>query len=127
MIVIPANSEKFDEKLCRKLFNKYRDVLDVDDFDTVLDTTHFFSFYDDNQKFIGCIYFYMHNDKLFITAYAGRGHHEINLECLRESLGWYNCDIYAEKVQPAARLAILKCGFKKVGKDLYVYRRKNNG
>ena len=38
--------ELFNYAECREMFDKHRNVLDVDDLDTVIKTTHFFSFYD---------------------------------------------------------------------------------
>jgi hypothetical protein len=128
IVVRTPEHELFNYGECREMFDKHREVLDVDDFDTVIKTTHFFSFYEWHRaELIGCIYFYQQDDKLFVTAFAGRGHHELNLECLRMSLDWYTCDIYAENVQPTARICIRKCGFEKLNDNLYIYRRKKNG
>lgn len=127
MIIVktPLDTD-FNYSECKEMFEKYHNVLDLDDFDTVLKTTHFFSF-SKGKEFIGCIYFYEQDSKVYVTAFAGRGHHELNLECFKKSLEWYNCDIYAEKVQRTARYCILKCGFRKLKDDLYVYRRELNG
>lgn len=118
----------FNYTECKEMFDKDREKLDVDDFDTVLATTDFFSYYDWNTgELIGCIYFYQNKNKIYVTAFAGRHHHNKNLECLRAALTYYNCDIYAEKVQKTAVLCILKCGFERLDKDLFIYRRKKNG
>lgn len=118
----------FNYAECKEMFDKYNDKIDVDDYDTVLKTTHFFSFIDWNKgELIGCIYFYQDEDKVFVSAFAGRKHHLTNLECLKKSLNWYKCDIYAECKEKTAIFCLLKCGFEKIGKNLYVYRRKNNG
>lgn len=128
IIVRTPEHELFNYAECREMFDKHREVLDVDDFDTVIKTTHFFSFYNWNTaELIGCIYFYRQGRRTYVTAFAGRGHHELNLACFRKSLEWYKCNIYAENVQPTARYCILKCGFEKVKDNLYVYRRNRNG
>lgn len=120
--------ELFNYTECREMFDKHKEVLDVDDFDTVIKTTHFFSFYDWHKgDLLGCIYFYQNDDKLFVTAFARRKQHKINLDCFKQTLGYYTCDIYAEKVQPTAKYCILKCGFEKIDDNLYIYRRNKNG
>jgi predicted GNAT family N-acyltransferase len=120
------NDVDFNYFECKKMFEQHQEVLDLDDFDTVINTTHFFSF-SNGDEFIGCIYFYEQDSRVYVTAFAGRGHHELNLKCFKKSLEWYNCDIYAEKVQPTARYCILKCGFKRIKDDLFIYRRSQNG
>ena len=106
------------------LFEQHHDKLDVDDFETVLKTTHFFDFIlKEKGELIGFIYFYQMNDKVYVTASANRGHHELNLRCLKKALSWYTCDIYAECKQKPAIYCLLKLGFEKIAKDLYVYRR----
>lgn len=118
----------FNYSECKEMFDKYNDKIDVDDYDTVIRTTHFFSFIDWNKgELIGCIYFYQQDGRVYVTAFAGRKHHLTNLECFKKSLTWYNCDIYAECRQKTAILCLLKSGFKKLEKDIYVYRRKING
>ena len=118
----------FNYTECREMFEKHHKKLDVDDYDTVLKTTHFFSFIDWNKgELIGCIYFYQQDGRLYVTAFASRKHHLTNLECFKKSLTWYNCDIYAECKQKTAILCLLKSGFEKLEKDIYIYRRKSNG
>lgn len=108
----------------KNLFEKHHSKLDVDDYETVLKTTHFFDFIlKEKGELIGFIYFYQMEDKVYVTACAERGHHELNMDCLKKSLEWYTCDIYAECKEKPAIYCLLKCGFKKVDKNLYVYRR----
>lgn len=77
----------FNYAECKEMFDKYNDKIDVDDYDTVLKTTHFFSFIDWNKgELIGCIYFYQEDDKVFVTAFAGRKHHLTNIKCFKKVL-----------------------------------------
>lgn len=120
--------EHFNYSECEELFEQYHDILDVDSFDTVVKTTHFFAFYDwSTVTLLGCIYLYKQHDKVYVTGFATRGHHLVNIDALNMVLNWYKCDIYAENVQKAARICLLKCGFEKIDDNLYVYRRKING
>ena len=76
---------------------------------------------------IKLIYFWKEkNGKRYVNAFAKRGHHDLNLDCFKESLTWYEGDIYARCKQKPAILCILRCGFKKVRKNLYK-KEKNNG
>ena len=59
----------------------------------------------------------------FGNAFAYRGTHKLNLECLKKSFDWFNCDIYAETQHKTAILCLFRCGFKKVGNNLYKYER----
>lgn len=128
IVVRTPQNELFNYAECREMFEQYQDKIDVDDFDTVLKTTHFFSFYEWNKSlFIGCIYFYQQDRKLYVTAFSGRHHHKLNIECLKMSLDWYTCDVYAECKQRTAQLCLIECGFERVKRGLYVYRRNNNG
>ena len=130
IIVRTPQHPLFNYSECREMFDENRDKLDLDDFDTVIKNTHFFSYYDwTTGEFIGCIYFYQDNGRVYVTAYAGRKHHKKNLECFREALNYYTCDIYAERVQKPAVYCILKCGFERIGQgnDLFIYRRNKNG
>lgn len=92
-------------------------------FRSIVDNTFFYSFFDDD-KFIGCIYYYEKDGKLFVNAFADRHTHNINLFCLKKSFEWFNCDIYAETVHKTAILCLYKCGFKKVDNNLYKYERE---
>lgn len=73
---------------------------------------------------IGCIYFYEIDGNLYVNAVAYRKTHLLNIECFKKSLTWWNCDIYARTHHKTAIYGILKCGFKKIKPNLYVYKRK---
>lgn len=109
----------FNYKECKKLYKKYKNKLeDERNFSDIVKNTWFFSFFNDNN-FIGCIYFYRENDKLFVNAFAKRHTHLINLECFKMSFDWFNCDIYARSRQKTAILCLYKCGFKKIDTNIY--------
>ena len=113
----------FNYKQCKNLYKKYqRQIGDNQEFRDIVKNTFFYSFFDD-EKHIGCIYYYMRGDKLFVNAFANRHTHEINIECLKKSFEWFNCDIYAETKHKTAIYCLYKCGFKKVRENIYKYER----
>lgn len=121
-VLIPNNPD-FNYKECKKLYKKYRKQIgDNQEFRDIVKNTFFYSFFDDN-KHIGCIYYYMRGDKLFVNAFANRHTHLINIECLKKTFEWFNCDIYAETKHKTAIYCLYKCGFKKVEKNIYKYER----
>ncbi len=121
-VLIPSNPN-FNYEQCKKLFeaNQYL-IEDYEKFDDVIKNTFFYSFMV-NDRHIGCIYYYERDNRLYVNAFANRHTHLINLECFRESLTWWNCDIYARTHHKTAIYAILKCGFMKINQNLYVYER----
>ena len=121
-IVIPTSPD-FNYEECKKLFYDNQKLLeDFSDFDDVIKQTFFYSFFV-NGVHIGCIYYYEFDGKLYVNAVAYRKTHLINMECFKKSLTWWNCDIYARTHHKTAIYTNLKCGIKKVGKQLYKYER----
>lgn len=121
-VFIPTDSN-FNYSECKKLFEDNQHLIeDFSNFDEVINQTFFYSFIVDNQ-FIGCIYYYEINDKLYVNAVAYRKTHLINIECFKKSLTWWNCDIYARTHHKTAIYTILKCGFKKIKNNLYKFTR----
>jgi len=121
-VLIPNNLD-FNYTECRELFEKNQNLIeDYSDFDEIIKNTFFYSFFV-NNKFIGCIYYYDIDNKLFVNVFAKRHTHLINLKCFKESLTWWNCNIYAKSNKKTAIYGMLKCGFKKIGKNLYIYER----
>ena len=117
--------ELFNYAECEELYNSCKADLQGDDFDKVIKNTLFYSFYIwQTGELIGCIYYYKKNGKMYVNAFAKRGHHLLNLECLKESLTWFKCNIYAEALHKTSRLCVLKCGFKRKKGNLFIYRRK---
>lgn len=121
-VLIPSNPN-FNYHQCKKLFEDNQDLIeDYEKFDDVIKNTFFYSFLV-NGRHIGCIYYYEIDNKLYVNVVAYRGTHRINLECFKTSLTWWNCDIYARTHHKTAIYGILKCGFKKIGENLYKYER----
>lgn len=108
---------------CKKMYEDNQPLIgDTQLFEDIIEDTFFYSFIEDN-KLLGCIYFYKKNNKLFLNAFAGRHHHCQNIKCLKTALSWFNCDIYAKALHKTSVLCLLKCGFKKVNNNIYKYRR----
>ena len=128
MIVVRIPDDKlFNYSECEELFNRYRDILEEDGrtFRDVLENTFFYSFYDVcSGELIGCAYYFKKGNKLYVSAFAERGHQKLNLECFQTSLTWWKCNIYAYCKQKPAILGLLRSGFKKISKNMYVLRRK---
>lgn len=120
---IPTDNN-FNYSECKRLYEKYQmDIRDPSEFSDVVLNTFFYSFFDDD-KFIGCIYYYHKQGKLFVNAVAERHTHLINLECLKMTFKWFNCDIYAETRHKTAILCLYRLGFKKIGQKLYIKENK---
>ena len=121
-ILIPKNPT-FNYEQCKKLFEDNQHLIeDYEKFDDVIKNTFFYSFFV-GGKHIGCIYYYEIDDKLYVNAVAYRKTHLINIEYFKTSLTWWNCDIYARTHHKTAIYTILKCGFRKVAENLYIYER----
>lgn len=121
--VITPKDMTFNYTECEELYNEYKELIGDDDFKDVINRTRFYAFYiSKTMELIGCIYYYEIGRKLFVNAFANRHHHELNLECLKESMRWFKRNIYAKTNHKTAILCLLKCGFKKEN-NLYVHRR----
>lgn len=116
----------FNYSECEELFNRCKKDLDTNEsFKDVIKNSDFYSFYDWNKaELIGCIYYYMIGKRLLVSAFANRGHHELNLACFKESLKWYSSDIYAKALHRTSRMCVRRCGFDKLKGNLFIYRRK---
>ncbi len=125
MIVVRTPlDDLFNYTECEELYNQCKNEIQDDDFKDVIKRTFFYSFYEWNTgELIGCIYYFYKGKKLFVNAYASRGHHLLNLECFKKSLEWFKCNIYAEGLHRTSRLCLLKCGFKRIKGNLFIYRR----
>ncbi len=118
-VLIPKD-KNFNFKQCKKLYKEHKKLIgDNQKFRDIVENTYFYSFFDDN-KHLGCIYYYLKNNKLFVNAFAYRHTHELNLECLKKTFDWFNCDIYAQTTHKTAILCLYKCGFRKVKDNLYI-------
>ena len=62
------------------------------------------------------------NKKLFLNGFANRKMHLMNLECLKMSLNWFDCDIYATAQNKMSELCLKKCGFVEIGEKEFIYK-----
>ena len=121
-VVIPKN-EKFKtiEKEIRDLYEKSQDkICDANTFEFVRDNTLFYTFLL-NGKVIGAIYYFLDGGKLFLNGFAIRKNLKDNLYCLKLSTTWFNCKIYAEAQNRASAYCLLKCGFRRLDGNLFVF------
>lgn len=124
LVRIPAD-ENFDFYACRKLYKKNQKLVgDNASFNQIIQNTFFYSFYDD-KTLVGCIYVFEKQKKIFMNGFAERKFHKFNIDAVKKITDWFNTDIYAESMQKTARYLLLKCGFKKISDNLFVYY--NNG
>ena len=120
-VYIPSDLN-FNYIACNALYKKYeKEIDDIDDFDKILASTMFYSFFTDDDEFIGCLYFYKGaNNRLFVNGFSNRKMHRYNVQALRLSFNWFDCDIYAKTPHKNAVYCLLRAGFKKCDNQLYV-------
>lgn len=119
---IPSDSD-FEFERCKKMYEDYRKrVNDDSTFEEVIENTFFYTFYD-NLELTLCVYFYETDGKLWVNAFGIRKKHLFNRYCFETALGWFNCDIWANTRYRDVAWALLRCGFKKQGDNVYVYYR----
>ena len=123
-VFIPYNKEfwKFKDE-CKKLYESVQDqICDTNSFEFIIENTFFYLFVIED-KLIGAIYFFEdENKKLFLNGFANRKMHLLNLECLKMSLNWFNCDIYATAQNKMSELCLKKCGFIEIGEKEFIYK-----
>ena len=121
-VLIPTDSEFEKHKAqIKEVYEKYQEkICDPNSFEFVVHNTLFFSFFLDGV-FIGAIYYFKENDKLFLNAFALPKNHRANLECLQFSTTWFKKPIYAEAQNRASALCLLRCGFKRLEGKLFCY------
>lgn len=113
--------ENFEYEKCENLYLKNQLIVNDDaDFDYVINNTFFYSFYKKNIL-SGCAYLYFKNKKLFINGFSVRKSFVFNILIMKAICKWFTCDIYAESIQKPAILLLLRCGFKKLKNNIYVY------
>ena len=121
-VLIPTDSEFEKHKAqIKEVYEKCQEkICDPNSFEFVIHYTLFFSFFLDGV-FIGAIYYFKENDKLFLNAFALPKNHRANLECLQLSTTWFKKPIYAEAQNRASALCLLRCGFKRIEGKLFCY------
>ena len=125
--IIPNNPEfsLYKDKLKEMYEQSQAKIRDTNSFNFIIINTLFYSFIDDGTL-IGAIYFFKDKGKLYLNAYAGRKHLDLNIECVKLSTTWFNCDIYAEAQNRASALCLLRAGFRRVKGNLFVYKHWEN-
>ncbi len=74
---------------------------------------------------LGAIYYFLDNNMLFLNGFAKPKGHILNLHCLLLSLSHgLHLNIYAEAQNRVSAFCLLKCGFKRVKDNLFVYEPK---
>lgn len=124
--IIPKNPEfaLYKDKL-KEMYEQNQDkICDPNSFNFITHNTLFYCFISMDGALIGAIYFFLDDEgKLFLNAYGGRKHFDTNVECVKLSVTWFNCDIYAEAQNRASALCLLRSGFKRVKDKLFVYKQ----
>ena len=125
MKVFTVLDKEFEPQKYKELFETYKDLINDDNvFEDIIGNTLFYAFYTDDNKFICCIYFYLKEDgNLYLNAYGQRKMHTLNIEALKKTFDWFNCDIYAKTPHKTASLCLLRTGFKKIGNELYIKKK----
>ena len=123
-VLIPLEKEFYDYyQEIKDLYEKSQEkICDTNSFEFVIKETFFYMFLDDDKLIGGIYYFLDENNKLFLNGFANRKMHELCLRCLKSSLSWFVCDIYAQAQNRASALCLLKCGFKRVKDNIFVYK-----
>ena len=122
-VLIPTDADfKTYENQLRLLYKICQDkICDTNTYEFIRDNTLFYAFLNDN-KLVGAIYYFLDNGKLFLNGFAKRKNFFVKLECLKQTLNWFNTDIYAEAQNRASALCLLRCGFVRNEKNFFVYR-----
>ena len=63
------------------------------------------------------------DNKLYVNAFAKRKYFFEKLEVLKKSLHWFSSDIYAQAQNRASAYCLLKCGFKRLEGNLFIFKR----
>ena len=120
---IPGQKEfdKYKDE-CKNLYESFQDrITDPSSFESICKNTFFYLF-ETEGKLIGGIYYFVREDgKLYLNGFAKRKMHELCIKCLKMSLNWFKGRVYAEAQNRASALCLLKCGFKREHKNLFVF------
>ena len=125
MKVLTPLDNDFEFERCKRMYEYYNSrVQDDASFEEIVQNTFFYSFYDENEITL-CIYFYEIDGKLWVNGYGIRNRHLFNKRCFEKALSWFNCDIWANTKYKDVIWALLRCGFIKFDKNIYVYHQQN--
>lgn len=123
---IPSQKE-FDKyrSECKKLYENLQDKIgDSNSFDFICENTFFYLFENDGKLIGGIYYFEDDSGRIFLNGFAKRKMHDLCLKCLKMSLDWFRGRVYAEVQNHASALCLLKCGFKRIKDNLFVFDKK---
>ena len=124
-VLIPSDADfqKYESRL-KELYEKnQKNICDTNTYEFIRDETLFYAFLKINGELIGAIYYFMDKGKLFLNAFSNRKMFSENIKSLLMSLTWFSCDIYAEAQNRASALCLLRCGFKRIEDNLFVYKK----
>ena len=121
-VLIPKDEDfKLYKKECKTLYEKVQaQICDTNSFDFICNNTFFYAFLDETSL-IGCIYYFLDEDgRLYLNAFSKPKMYPINVECLKLSTNWFKGEIFAEAQNRASARCLLKAGFKKIEKNLFI-------
>ena len=125
-VFIPSQVEfQYYKSECKNLYEKVQSqITDTNTFEFIINNTLFY-IYTDNNKLIGASYFFVKDDgNLYFNGFANRKMHDLCIKCLKMTLNWFKGSIYAEAQNRASALCLVKCGFKRVKDNLFVFNSK---
>lgn len=127
MYFISTNSEDFPYSEVKQLYNEYREY-NISGSDLTIDELirlNLFFAVIDNGKFIGCLY--LHNmtpESIYISGFSKRKQPKANIRAISELINNLTQRyIYSSTKHLAAKLCLLKAGFKQIETDLFLYER----
>lgn len=122
-VLIPTNADfRVYESQLKFLYEKNQaQICDPNSFEFIRDNTLFYAFVSKGEL-IGAIYYFLDDEKLFLNAFSRRKCFKENLECLKLSTTWFKPPIWAEVQNRASALCLLRCGFKRVKDNLFVFQ-----
>ena len=124
-VLIPFDLEfqKYEAQV-KELYEKnQRKISDTNSFEFIKNNTLFYLFILDGSL-LGAIYYFKDGEKLYLNAFSTPKNHLANLECLKLSTNWFNCDIYAEAQNRASALCLLRVGFKRKKDNLFYFKKE---
>ncbi|MCQ2740042.1 MAG: hypothetical protein MJ237_07435 [bacterium] len=124
-VLIPTNKEfAIYEKQLERMYNNAKNKIgDTNSFLFIKNNTLFYCFLTDDDL-LGAIYYFTDNGKLFLNAFANRKYLQEKIYCLKLSLSWFNCNVYAEAQNHASAFCLLKSGFKRVNDNLFIFKQE---
>lgn len=115
-----------DKKELNLLFNK-EPMPNPYDWDFIVNNPNLFCFYDEkNGKLRGYITIQREDDKLTLSGASYRKNMTDNVNAINMVCNAFNEDMYSFTNVKAAKICLLRAGFKHIKDDMYI-RRKENG